>query len=126
MLAKDSEQAISAGVNLMLYAGTMAAICQLQALSPVGRCKTFDESADGYGRGEGLASIVLQSFKGDNAATAIICGSAANQVSNKMQHVFCDTYRMVWLCVRPHMRSTFICVYMSYGAKAMDLVGKYP
>ena len=65
----------------MLFAGTMAAICQLQALSPVGRCKTFDESADGYGRGEGLASIVLQAFEGNKAAIGIITGSAANQVS---------------------------------------------
>ena len=94
MLARDSEHAISAGVNLMLLAGTMAAICQLQALSLVGRCKTFDESADGYGRGEGLASIVLQAWKGNDAAIAIICGSAANQVSNDMLHVC--TYRM-WL-----------------------------
>lgn len=81
LLAKDNEAAISAGVNMMLFVGTMAAICQLQALSPVGRCKTFDESADGYGRGEGLASFVLQAFEGNKAAIGIITGSAANQVS---------------------------------------------
>ena len=47
------------GVNAMLLAATTAAICQLQALSPIGRCKTFDASADGYGRGEGFAVAVL-------------------------------------------------------------------
>ena len=66
----------------MLLAGTMAAICQLQALSPVGRCKTFDESADGYGRGEGSASIVLQPIQGNKSAIAVVRGSAANQVRN--------------------------------------------
>lgn len=38
----------------------------MQALSPVGRCRTFDAAADGYGRGEGIAVIVLQPT-GDSA-----------------------------------------------------------
>ena len=35
-------------------------MCIMQALSPAGRCKTFDDSADGYGRGEGFALIVIR------------------------------------------------------------------
>ena len=31
-----------------------------QALSPVGRCKTFDATGDGYGRGEGFAIALLR------------------------------------------------------------------
>ena len=67
---------------------------QLQALSPVGRCKSFDASGDGYGRGEGFVAVVLQplgrshdttgSDSGSSSSSqqqpiAIICGSAVNQ-----------------------------------------------
>ena len=31
----------------------------MQALSPVGRCKSFDASGDGYGRGEGFTIALL-------------------------------------------------------------------
>ena len=85
---------MAAGVNAMLLAGTTAAICQLQALSPVGRCKTFDSTADGYGRGEGFAVVVLshatsaitpgcEAGSAPAATTtgpyAIICAGAVNQ-----------------------------------------------
>ena len=76
----ENDSALAAGVNLMLLGETTAAICQLQALSPVGRCKTFDASADGYGRGEGVAVVLLQPVDGVGESLSILCGSAVNQV----------------------------------------------
>ena len=42
---------MAAGTNAMLLCGTSNAICQLQALSPVGRCRTLDAAADGCAGG---------------------------------------------------------------------------
>ena len=42
LLDRESDSAVVGGVNVMLNAKTTAGICQLQALSVVGRCRTFD------------------------------------------------------------------------------------
>lgn len=60
LAAGQTQAAVAGGVNIMLEPRTTARICLLQALSPVGRCKTFDATGDGYGRGEGFAVAVLR------------------------------------------------------------------
>ena len=35
-------------------------LCKTRAISPEGRCKTFDASADGYSRAEGCGVVVLK------------------------------------------------------------------
>lgn len=81
LLAGDNDIALAAGVNLILAASTTAAICQLSALSPAGRCRTFDAAADGYGRGEGVSVALLGTHTdhSPSAAYAVIQGSAVNQ-----------------------------------------------
>ena len=44
----------------MLAPATTARICLLQALSQVGRCRSFDATGDGYGRGEGFTVALLR------------------------------------------------------------------
>lgn len=68
----------------MLWHETTAGICQLQALSPVGRCQSFDAAADGYGRGEGFAAVLIMQHgmaaaASGAAVTAHLLGSAVNQ-----------------------------------------------
>src|SRR5262249_45235862 len=49
----ESDLVLAAGVNLLLDPTFMAMFAEMQALSPDGRCKTFDAGANGFVRGEG-------------------------------------------------------------------------
>ena len=75
--------ALAGGVNVLLSPVTMVAASRARMLSPVGRCKTFDASADGYVRSEGCGVLVLKRLSdaerdGDRIC-AVISSSAVNQ-----------------------------------------------
>ncbi|MBB5119058.1 type I polyketide synthase [Streptomyces eurocidicus] len=55
-----SRLAVVGGVSLILADDGSAAMERLGALSPDGRCHTFDARANGYVRGEGGAAVVLK------------------------------------------------------------------
>lgn len=52
--------ALAGGTNASLEPKTTARICLLKALSPAGRCQALDAQADGYGRGEAVATALLE------------------------------------------------------------------
>ena len=56
----DCELAIAGGVSAILAPATYVLATQLGMLSPDGRCKTFDRSANGYVKGEGVGVAVLK------------------------------------------------------------------
>lgn len=60
LAASECEIAIVAGANLILSGKNIQLRQQLNAVSIQGRCCPFDESADGFVQGEGVAAIVLQ------------------------------------------------------------------
>lgn len=79
----DCDMALAGGVNVLLSPVTVVAASRARMLSPVGKCKTFDASADGYVRSEGCGILVLKRLSdaerdGDDIR-AIIPGSAVNQ-----------------------------------------------
>ena len=54
------DSAIVAGVNIGLKPLSQLGFKFLGMLSPEGKCKCLDESADGYAKGEACAALLLQ------------------------------------------------------------------
>ena len=81
--ARECEQALAGGVNLALLPEITQTLADMQALAPDGRCKAFSATADGFGRGEGCAMLVLRRLSDATArgdvVLGVIRGSAWNQ-----------------------------------------------
>ena len=81
--AGTSDVALAGGVNLMLAPHSAAALSNLGALSADGRCRTFDATGTGYGRGEGCVVVVLKrltdAVRDGDRIFALVRGSAVNQ-----------------------------------------------
>lgn len=76
------DMVVAAAVNLILSPEGHVSWSRLQALSPTGRCRSFDDGADGYIRSEGGTVVVLKRLSdaerdGDDVL-AVISGSAVN------------------------------------------------
>ncbi|RDG31560.1 beta-ketoacyl [acyl carrier protein] synthase domain-containing protein, partial [Streptomyces corynorhini] len=78
----DSDLAVAGGVNLHLAAEGGLYPHRFGALSPDGRCYTFDARANGYVRGEGGGLVVLKlldrALADGDPVRAVIRGSAVN------------------------------------------------
>ncbi len=80
---RESDFALAGGVNLILSPVATLIESRTHMLSPDGRCKTFDASANGIGRGEGCGLIFLRrlsdALADGDPIVAVIRGSAVNQ-----------------------------------------------
>ena len=79
----ETSLAIAGGVMLVAGPSFALALDAAGALSPDGRCKSFDASADGYGRGEGCGVLVLKRLadaqRDGDRVLGVILGSAVAQ-----------------------------------------------
>ncbi len=80
--AGECHLALASAVNLILSPEMQVGLSRMNALSPDGRCRTFDAAANGYARGEGCASVVLKrledALRDGDPVRAVIKGSAMN------------------------------------------------
>ncbi|KAK4200776.1 lovastatin diketide synthase LovF [Triangularia verruculosa] len=79
----ESSMSIVAGCNLLLTPDLFISLSNLGFLSPDGVSHSFDQRANGYGRGEGFGVLVIKSvsaaIRDEDTIRAVIRATATNQ-----------------------------------------------
>ncbi|MEN9868105.1 MAG: hypothetical protein RL748_3695 [Pseudomonadota bacterium] len=79
----ECDLAMAGGINLLVTPSMFVATCAANMLAADGLCKTYDDAADGYARGEGCGMIVLKRLadaeRDNDTILAVLRGSAVNQ-----------------------------------------------
>lgn len=57
---READMSVVTGANVMLNPDTFKAIGSLGMLSPDGRSYAFDSRGNGYGRGEGVGTVIIK------------------------------------------------------------------
>ncbi|KAF2749695.1 polyketide syntase 2 [Sporormia fimetaria CBS 119925] len=83
LLTKESDLAIVGGVNALCGPGLTRVLDEAGAVSKEGICRSFDDSANGYGRGEGAGIVILKrmsdALRDQDRIIAVLKGSAVGQ-----------------------------------------------
>ncbi len=78
----DCNLALAGGIHLMPNPTLHISLAKMGMMSPTGTCKTFDESANGYVRGEGAGILLLKplekALKDNDSIYGVIKGTAVN------------------------------------------------
>lgn len=83
LLTKETNVAIVGGVNALCGPGLTRVLDKAGAISKDGTCRSFDDAANGYGRGEGASVIILKrmsdALRDHDKILAVLKGSAVGQ-----------------------------------------------
>ncbi|KAL8898910.1 MAG: hypothetical protein Q9207_006462 [Kuettlingeria erythrocarpa] len=83
LLMGETDTAIVGGVNALCGPGLTRVLDEAGAISKEGVCRSFDEEANGYGRGEGASVIILKrmsdAMADNDRVLAVLKGSAVGQ-----------------------------------------------
>ncbi len=80
LLTRETSLVIAGGVNALIGPGLTRVLDEAGAISEDGRCRSFDDSASGYGRGEGAGIVILKrmadAMEDEDNILAVLKGSA--------------------------------------------------
>ncbi|NEQ43507.1 MAG: type I polyketide synthase [Leptolyngbya sp. SIOISBB] len=83
---READAALVGGVNVLLDPGVFILASKLGTQSPAGRCKAFDEQANGFVRSEGCGMLVLKrledALQDGSQILAVVRGTGVNQDGN--------------------------------------------
>ncbi|OCK83041.1 polyketide syntase 2 [Lepidopterella palustris CBS 459.81] len=83
LLTRETNLAIVGGVNVLCGPGLTRVLDKAGAISKDGTCRSFDNDADGYGRGEGSGIVILKRLsdaeRDNDNILAVLKGSAVGQ-----------------------------------------------
>ncbi|KAM3449461.1 hypothetical protein MY3296_006926 [Beauveria thailandica] len=82
LLQGDVDMAIAGGTNVLTNPDMTCGLDRGHFLSSTGNCKTFDASADGYCRGEGVATVILKRLEDAMADHDPILGIISGAYTN--------------------------------------------
>ncbi|KAI1119036.1 polyketide synthase [Nemania sp. NC0429] len=115
MKTDDCDSVIVASSNLILSPELHIAAAKSGVLSATGTCHTFDISADGYGRAEGVNAIYVKrlsaAIRDGNPIRAVIRGSAVN-ASGKTPGISLPSGKLQEVVIRK-----------AYGNAGLDFTG---
>jgi acyl transferase domain-containing protein len=81
--ARDCDSAVVAGANLIQSPEQQLATMKAGVLSKTSTCHTFDSSADGYGRADGIGALLVKrlsdAIRDGDPIRSVIRGTAVNR-----------------------------------------------
>lgn len=92
LLTRDCDTALAGGGNIMTGSDMFAGLSRGGFLSRTGSCKTFDDGADGYCRGEGVGTVVLRRLEDAVANHDNILGVIKGIATNHSAHAISITH----------------------------------
>ncbi|KAF2399928.1 polyketide synthase-like protein [Trichodelitschia bisporula] len=80
--AGDCDTACAGGLNVLTNPDIFAGLSKGQFLSKTGSCKTYDNDADGYCRGDGCGTVILKRYEDAIRDKDVILGSILGAATN--------------------------------------------
>ena len=121
--AGECDTAITGGMNVLTNPDIFSGLSRGQFLSKTGNCQTFDNEADGYCRGEGVASVILKRLEDaeadkDNILGVILASGtnhSADAISITHPHAPAQEYLYKQLLNQSDIDANDVCYVEMHG-----------